>query len=84
MGTLRTAKAESTPREQLTATELGDRPAFPCALPFDGGARCGMSTRLAIVMTALPYVITGKKTPAVIADEAYGIANAILQREASR
>lgn len=84
MGTLRTAKAARTPLRQPTATELGDRPAFPCALPFEPPERCGMSTRLAIVMTALPYVITGKKTPAAIADEAYGIANAILQREANR
>jgi hypothetical protein len=69
---------------QLSATELGDRPAFPCSLPFAHVERCGMSTRLAIVMTALPYVITGKKTPAVIADEAFQIATAILQRETQR
>ena len=43
MGTLRPAKAERAPREQVTATELGNRPAFPCALPFEHPDKCGMS-----------------------------------------
>lgn len=67
-----------------TVKELGDRPAFPCSLPFEHADKCGMSTRLAIVITALPYIITGKKTAAAIAVEAYAIADAILATEVSR
>jgi hypothetical protein len=66
------------------ANEIGNRPALPCSLPFEHADRCGMSTRLAIILSVLPSLITGKKTPAVIADEAYAITDAILTREALR
>jgi hypothetical protein len=84
MGTLRPAKAERAPREQVTATELGNRPAFPCALPFEHPDKCGMSLSMWLSGQVLPSVITGRKTPGAIADEVRQIVNAILQSEASR
>jgi len=91
VGTCRMAKAERRPMPtNVTAKQLGDRPAYPCALPFEHGDRCGMSTHMTTMLAALPRVIAyhavicAELNANAIADDCDAIANALLEREAAR
>lgn len=68
----------------VTPKQLGDRPAAPCALPFEHTERCGMSTRLAIVLRVLPAMLPRYGTLTEAAEGAFVLADLVLEREAAR
>jgi hypothetical protein len=69
----------------VTAKQLGDRPAYPCALPFEHTDRCGMSTRMAIILRVLPALLARNNTTLAGAyDNASALADLVLEQEARR